>query len=151
MTPSQRDWLLDESSLTDRLRRASGGDFRVELLRQCWARPRPDESRRLAVDPAQRALVREVLLVCGGVPWVYARSVLPATSLTGPLYFLRRFGARSLGAELFRFPGLRRDGFELTRCAATHDTGPLWGRRSVFILDDRRLLVSEFFLPTFRP
>lgn len=140
-----RGWLLDEGSLTARLIEASDDRFSVRVLRQCWARPLPGERAVLGMSLHEVALVREVLLECAGEPWVFARSILPARSLSGRLRHLRRFGARSLGALLFAQRGLRREPFEV---ALLHEQGQaLWARRSVFHLHGKALLVQEVFLP----
>jgi chorismate lyase len=153
-----RRWLLDEGSLTARLQAASGNRLRVRVLHQGWQRPRPSERRALGLGPQDLALVREVLLECRGEPWVFARSVLPEATLRGRLRHLRRFGERSLGALLFSSRGLRRDPFEVALVDAAHavlpaaqaQAGPVWGRRSVFRVHGRPLLVAEFFLPACR-
>lgn len=147
-----RAWLLDEGSLTRRLQRASGGDFRVRVLRQEWARAGCAEARLLGIDGRELCLVREVALVCRGEPWVYARSLLPERSLRGPLRFLRGLEARPLGALLFRDPTMHRGTRQFARlpAAAIPLPGvrePAWGRRCLFYLRGRPLLVAEVFLP----
>jgi chorismate--pyruvate lyase len=152
---TERAWLLDEGSLTARLVRASGGRFAVRLLSRRWQRPLPSERRALGLHAGGHALVREVLLECDGVPWVFARSVMPATSLRAELRHLRRFGARSLGALLFSDPRITRGPFELARVAPAHGLLPatldvgcaVWARRRCFALRGRALLVQEMFLP----
>ncbi len=152
-----RPWLLDSSSLTARLIEASNGQFRVKVLRQSWRLPSLNEAQALGIKPRQHALVREVLLMCNGVPWVYARSVIPASSLTGRLRFLRRLQDSALGALLFKAPNLRRSRFDIAviresaqpralRAVTGGDT--VYGRRSLFELYGKQLLVAEIFLPT---
>lgn len=143
LPPLLRPWLFAEGSLTQRLLVESDGDFRVQILAQRWQRPAPGEARLLDLDPAARALVREVILFGAGQPWVYARSILPHATLSGDLRRLRKLQNSSLGALLFTYPGLTRRPFELA-CA-----DGLWGRRSRFEIDARALIVSEFFLPVF--
>ena len=153
-----RQWLLDRGSLTERLKQASDGDFAVQLLAQRWQRPTHDEAALLGLRPREQALVREVLLLCHGQPWVYARSVLPHATLSGPLRFLRRLQNQALGGLLFRDPSLQRSHFMLTTVQLPHAAIPLaidtpctvYGRRSLFRLQDRPLLVAEFFLPACR-
>ncbi len=155
-----RHWLLDRGSLTQRLIAASDGRFRVRVLHQRIARPQFSEMRLLNMPCGRLALIREVILYGYNQPWVFARSVLPLSSLTGRLRRLRKFDNRPLGDYLFRNPGLRRGELELTRLfpasailpkefSAVRDA--LWGRRSVFYVDHKPLLISEFFLPTFTP
>lgn len=154
-----RDWLLDAGSLTDRVRGACHGRFAVRVLSEGWQRPRRDESRRLAMRTAALGWVRQVQLVCDGVPWVFARTVIPRRTLSGAQRQLLRLGERPLGAYLFADPALQRDSVELARIVAGHamfeqataglPTRPaaIWGRRSVFRVGGKPLLVTEVFLP----
>ncbi len=151
-------WLLDETSLTERLLRKTGGEFRVQRLSQAWRRPLLSESRLLALPAGQWALVREVVLRCFDTPWVYARSVIPSATLSGELRRLRQLQNDSLGALLFRHPELKREAFEVTLLPpASHyihpdyrqDT-PAWARRSRFVLRGNSVLVSEVFLERFQ-
>jgi chorismate lyase len=152
------DWLLDEGSLTGQLIAASAGRFAVRVLTQRWQRPLPSERRALVMGAGAQALVREVLLVCEGAPWVFARSVIPARTLDGELRHLRRFGQRSLGALLFADPGIERGPFELARVSPGCGLLPqgldlntlAWARRRRFVLRGRALLVQEVFLPACR-
>ena len=152
---SRHGGLLDEGSLTARLVAASRGRFAVRVLAQGWQRPLPTERRALGLREGAHALVREVLLVCDGTPWVYARSVLPEGTLRAELRHLRRFGARSLGALLFADPRIRRGPFEIARIDRRHRllpaglgvAAPVWARRRCFSLNGRALLVQELFLP----
>lgn len=157
--PRVLPWLLDEDSLTRRIMACCPGRFHVEVLAQDWSRPLPGEARALGFTRRTAALVRQVQLKCGDTPWVYARTVIPRTTLTGRHRRLARLRNRSLGAVLFADPGMRRGALEIARIepgdplhvlAFAHTPASaevLWGRRSVFRLDDKPLLVSEFFLP----
>lgn len=155
-----RQCLLDTGSLTERLL-GSGDRFSVQVLSQGWERPRPSERQALRLAPRHLVLVREVLLWVDQKPRVYGRSVIPVSCLGGPWRHLRRLNDQSLGTQLFRHAGLRRDPFELAMvypqsqlpAAASQYCGErawLWGRRSRFSLGERKLLVSEVFLPAFR-
>jgi chorismate lyase len=152
-----RPWLLDAGSLTTKLIQLSGGTFRVAVLRQVFARATADEARALGIAYARLCLVREVVLLGQDEPWVFARSVLPLGSLTGRLRHLRKQGIRPLGAFLFSQPRLIRSPIELALIQPRHRYVPhelmldesLFGRRSIFWLDGKPLLVSEVFLPAF--
>lgn len=160
MPASLRGWLLDRGSLTQRLIDASGGEFRVEVLSQHMALPLLSEANALGLPTRQRAVVREVILYGGGEPWVYARSIIPVKTLTGRLRSLRTLYNRPLGALLFNDKTMQRGDIEIT-CMNTEShlqpslpqdiKGTVWGRRSVFYLDQKPLLVSEMFLPKFKP
>lgn len=154
-----RPWLLDPSSLTQRVVAACSGGFRVQVLAQQWARPQVDEIHYLDLRPGALALLRQVRLMCADAPWVYARTVIPRTTLTGPERRLGSLGSRPLGAALFADPTMERGPVEITRLTAGHalfgvaatgiapEPSEIWGRRSIFYLSGKPLLVSEFFLP----
>lgn len=150
-----RSWLLDRGSLTQRLINASNGDFRVRKLQQSWQYPTPSEAACLGLKPRQLAMVREVELLCHNQPWVYARSVFPQATLTGRLRSLKKLDTRPLGALLFSEPSMRRSHFEVAALnnanlanyfSSTSDRFA-WGRRSLFFIDEKPLLVAEIFLP----
>ncbi|SFC14685.1 chorismate lyase [Microbulbifer thermotolerans] len=153
-------WLLHPGSLTAALRELADGDFHVRILKQHWQNPRMDERRELALRDRCRALVREVLLYGRGQPWVYARSVLPESSLRGRSRYLRNLDNRPLGELLFSEAGIRRGPIALNRlhrnprCDLPELAGEgdsAWGRRSAFWLRGKPLLVTEAFLSAFRP
>ncbi len=154
-------WLLDPASLTLRLQGLCPGRFRVRLLSLGWGPPRLDEALALGMRHGERAVIRQVHLLCGDSPWVYARTVIPATSMRGKLRRLAHLGTRPLGAMLFADPGMQRGPVELANIgpgeplftdATRHmrqQPGDIWGRRSVFRIAHKPLLVSEIFLPQF--
>jgi len=148
-------WLDDSGSLTARLIAFSQGQFHVEVLQQGLGIPSRDEQQQLHMKRPGLALIREVILCGHKQPWVFARSVLPLSSLTGELRHLRKYTARPLGAFLFRQPHLQRSTIAVAAFNADDSyvpaglahQFPLWGRRSVFALRGKPLLVSEVFLP----
>ncbi len=151
-----KNWLIDASSLTKKLQEASSGDFSVNRLCQYIGKPKIEESACLALPAEQYALIREVALLCKGEPWVYARSILPLKSLTGPLRFLHKLKDDSLGAHLFKHPSLIRYGLEITQTSLTCfleseinalPSSSLSARRSVFSIHKKEILVAEVFLP----
>ena len=153
------DWLLDTESLTQRVRQACIGQFRVRVLSQGWGRPLRSEARALRLHHGERCLVREVQLLCAERPWVFARTIIPVTTLSGPQRRLARLGSRPLGAVLFADPSMRRGAVQIAAITARHGVfaratreltrrpAQIWGRRSVFRLAGKPLLVSEIFLP----
>ena len=155
----QLDWLLDPSSLTRRLQLTCKGQFCVVPVSQRWKRPQLNEAQALGVRPHERCFIREVHLLCENQPWVFARTVVPVRTLTGSRRRLKRLGKKPLGAVLFADPGMQRRHIEIARLEAGYDLfesaikplaekpAEIWGRRSVFFLDKKPLLVSEIFLP----
>jgi chorismate lyase len=154
-----RVWLTDNGSLTGQLVASGRGEFRVQRLYQGWEVPLPSERRLLGLPPRQLALVREVALLMDSNAVVFARSIFPIRSLLGSLAHLRRLHNTSLGAILFKHPGMHRSPFELARMAGNSDylpsglrqSTPAWGRRSRFQIGGKKLLVSEVFLASFTP
>ena len=165
-----KDWLLDEGSLTARLK-GHCQHFQVKVIGEqeqlCSAKEACPQ-----IKAGEAVLVREVLLYCDGVAQVFARSLLPLASLTGKEQALAHLGEQPLGQVLFNNPSLQRQGLELS--AFAHDSSvailaaklaskladnsspskvavmpkqELWGRRSIFMLENKPLMVAEVFLP----
>jgi len=159
LPPDLRSWVLEQNSLTRRLKRSCKGQFEVRLERQCWRRPSLDEAMALKMRPDSLTLIREVNLLCDGEPRVYARTVVPLPTLRGTRRRLVRLGSRPLGDILFANARTPRRSIQValipvsdnlynlaTRKAAL-DGGAVWGRRSIFCLQGKPLLVVEIFLP----
>jgi chorismate--pyruvate lyase len=152
------DWLSDRGSLTARLIDASENQFLVEVLSQYESVPNASEAAALKITINTPVFIRQVILCGKGKPWVFARSVLPLSTLTGRLASLRELDSQPLGALLFNDPSMTRAPVEASYSYASALAVPdtvcdgdvfLWGRRSVFCLDQKPLLVSEMFLPDF--
>lgn len=153
------NWLFNRGSLTQRLREICADRFRVRVLHQGWIRPDHDEAHALQLRMATWAWVREVQLLCGDQPWVFARTLIPALTLGGRGRRLTRLGSRPLGEVLFADPTVRRGPVEIAcigpdqrlhhrafaHCNEPPDT--IWARRSLFWMDGSPLLVCEIFLP----
>jgi len=150
------DWLFATGSLTARLKKHCS-DFRVEVLGQkvvlCSEHEANDD-----IAAGEQVLVREVLLYCDDKPQVFARSLLPLKSLTGEEQSLAKLGDQPLGQVLFNHPDLVRKGIEVA-CFEQPSSlfslieqlelpqTPVWGRRSIFVLNHKPIMVTEVFLP----
>lgn len=152
-------WLRDKGSLTQALVERCDGRFSVQVQQQGWGGALPGERRLLGMPQGQTALLREVKLQCDEVPWVFARTLIPAASLRGAARRLAHLRNKPLGAVLFADPNTRRLAVEVARitprhalfaAACSHMTrlpAEVWGRRTVFAYAGRTLLVNEIFLP----
>ncbi|MHB1949241.1 MAG: chorismate--pyruvate lyase family protein [Gammaproteobacteria bacterium] len=152
-----KPWLLYGGSFMDRLREFGVADPQVQVLYQDWQAPFACEQCCLKVD--SQALVREVLIISDKTVWMYARSVFPRDTLTGEYEKLAHLENRSLGSVLFNDPTIQRGEFEIAsfekgslwfeKVAAQIqiDCQTLWGRRSLFDLKGKQLLLTEIFLP----
>jgi len=151
-------WIEDPGSLTERMRAVCGDDFKLTLLGRRYYRPLTSEARLLALPPRRYAFIREALLGCGGVPWIFARSVLPLPALRGSNRRIAHLGERPLGDILFSDSNLYRGAVRIsplrTQCplyricerALGRDPAGSWLRQSLFQIHKELVLVSEVFL-----
>jgi chorismate--pyruvate lyase len=114
----------------------------------------------LSADNGTRTLVREVSLVCDGVPLVFGHSIL-MTRKSGVLArSFSRADNNSLGSILFAYPDIRRAPIYFKRidwrhplyakCVAAFGESAkpfFWARRSVFSLQSEQVCVTEVFSP----
>lgn len=160
-----RWWLLQRDSLTELLR-ARCSEFVVRPVRQALAPVRQDERMALRLRCPARAWVREVELLCDGVPVVFAHSALASEHLRGVWRGVRGLGQRSLGSMLFSDARVQRQPFGFrclnnghslyerarsawpTQVPGKQAPRTLWARRSLFVLQGQALAVTEVFLPT---
>lgn len=149
LPPAWRNWILDRGSLTQRLKDYSQNHFSVQVISQAKRTPLNSERLTLKQRMRQACIIREVALLCYDQPAVYARSVIPLSTLRGKARRLACLGNKPLGAFLFQYRQMSRGPLEIApfRCLINQDNRSGWGRRSVFYLNKRPLLVSEFFLP----
>ncbi len=153
--PDFIDWLLDKGSLTQKLITQSQGQFHVEVLQQNIQAVPFHERSLLNIGNRRWAVIREVLLYGKNQPWVYARTLIPLPTLNSRLRHLHYLGNKPLGDMLFKDPTMQRGPVEIACLPASYLPRPLlveedqavWGRRSVFTLSNKPLLVSEIFLP----
>jgi len=147
------DWLFDPSSLTARIIRCCPGKFRVRVLYQGYGHPGLNEQHVLQMCNREAALLREVHLLCDEHPVVYARTVIPVSTLSGAEKRLAHLGNKPLGAVLFADRSMQRGEVQIARLKPeqvklnSQSNEDIWGRRSVFSLSGKPLLVSEYFLP----
>ncbi len=153
-----RRWLLDRGSLTRRIQERCDR-FRVDLLSQRIAAANRDETAVIGTPSRAHCVVREVSLICGERPVVFAHSIVEQGALRGAWRILAALGARPLGAALFADPRIRRFPLRFRQLNPRHELyrracvllerppASLWARRSLFVRRDSRLLVTEVFLP----
>jgi len=149
-----KEWLLATGSLTQRLK-THCQHFEVKVLGEHLLTPLADE----CPDQTHPVWIREVLLCLNGIPWVFARTLIPQTMLDTQQYDFTHLGTRPLGELLFTSPEIIPGKIEVAQfetcgrlaALATSLNQPvnhsLWGRRRYFHLRDSELIVSEIFLP----
>jgi len=127
-------WIRDDQSLTQKLKKRYP-DFRVEVDKQEELEIYKHEINLLGNEG--RFIVREVFLYGKNQPVVFARSIIPKNPITDSIM---EIGNKPLGEILFTDPNILREPIEVTF------QNDIWGRRSVFVMNNSRILVSEFFL-----
>jgi chorismate--pyruvate lyase len=157
--PKLRDWILHKKSFMDRLRQKGLVDLSIQLLQQSWQSPDAEESHLLSIERLANVWVREVLIVSDQKQWMFARTVIPQNTLKDQELCLMNLGDRSLGSVLFNDPSMWRSEFELAYFTSELDwhkkivsytnkiLPALWARRSIFMIKEKPLLLTEVFLP----
>lgn len=158
-----RRLLSTQASLTRLCQQQCTGRFYVQPLLQCWGRPYLDEARLLNLHPHDMAFIRQVQLHCDDDILLFARTVVPLRNMRGVNRRILHLGSRSLGAFLFSFAGLSREIQQYTHLtparlrafaqdprASGQCHEDVWGRRQVYRIQGRDLLISEIFLQPFR-
>lgn len=152
-----QSWTYEPGSLTRRLRDFYGDAVSVKILFHCWRTPFLSERRLLKTPEHRYCLTREVLLHAAGKPLILARTIIPEQTIKGAHRNLSHLGNRPLGEVIFSYPKLERLEMDVTlidQSAWTQNaidaasiSQPVWGRRTVYAIAHRQMLVSEFFLP----
>jgi len=153
---SVQSWTYESGSLTQRLRAVYGDSVAVRVLFQQWRVPFLTERRLLKIPEQRLCLSREVLLHADGKPLILARTIIPAATIK-IASSLAHLGTRPLGEVIFSYPKLERIAMDVTLIKPFAWTPsvltiatiqqPIWGRRTIYAIKHKPMLVSEFFLP----
>lgn len=161
-------WLTDPGSLTQKLKNHCQ-HFSVQRINQLSSPLSLSETTPMQLPRGRSVLQRQVVLICDGVPAVFAHTVTPMERVGHDWPFFNQLGNRALGVALFSNPFIRRNSFEYTRLRAqdalyqaaqsalkghgfevtlpTH----LWARRCLFTHTrhaNSRMMVTEVMLPS---
>ena len=152
------DWIQSESSLTIRIKEL-GIAFSLEVLNQTEQTLSSEQQQQLGTNDSS-AIFREVLLKQGGIPLVYAQTIIPKSTLSGSERGLAELGSQPLGQVLFQSPQAIRSEIEFAQVEQDAKLGQYieqhlqqsikndcYIRRSNFLLNGKPLLVCECFLP----
>lgn len=114
------------------------------------------ERALLPIAPRELALVREIKMAKGDKDWMFARTVIPNSTLNGSARRIANLKDAPIGKILFGRNGAERVSLslELTDQFPTSLiqmelklVHPLWRRQSIFEFDSGPILVTELFLP----
>ncbi len=136
-------WLLESESLSRRLAQHCQ-HFTVTVLAQTII-----SNGHLSVIERQLVgesdcLEREVILYGDQQPWVFARTLIPMTTISGKEQDLVDLGNRPLGYRVFNDKNSRRDALEVANLGTQQQ--PRWARRSRLWINEKPMLVAELFL-----
>lgn len=155
---SMQLWLINNGSLTTRLQKRYM-HFLVKPISIKYAKPIANEATVLGMARYEKVLIREVLLMGDDKAVVFAHSILPRASLRGAWNGLGRQGNIPLGATLFANKKVKRSQLSYKKLPRHHPISmrlakhmqllpaPLWARRSIFVLNCAKIMVTEVFLP----
>ena len=139
LTESQNSWLTETKSMTRRFEQYASG-IAVEPLFEGFVDSGELTAEREQLPANSQYWLREVILYGDGLPWLWARTVIPEQTLTEEDRDLMALNKTPLGHYLFRSDRLSRDYIQVAQC------GSLWGRRSRLRLSGKPLLLTEVFL-----
>jgi chorismate lyase len=152
-----QSWAYETGSLTQRLRDYYGNTIAVTILFHQWRIPFLSERRQLQLPQHRYGLTREVMLHQQGKPLLLARTIIPEETIKVAHRNLSHLGTRPLGEVIFSYPDLERITMDLTLISparwmpqakkTANIDQTIWGRRTVYAIQKRPMLVSEFFLP----
>ncbi|MGS0674165.1 chorismate--pyruvate lyase family protein [Shewanella sp. 0m-4] len=152
-TPPFKDWLLSTCSLTQKLKKQCT-HFEVRVLGEDTLIPPVEEA-----FGNESMWIREVLLVLDGIPWIFARTLIPGRLLEKKQQDFLGLGGRPLGELLYSTDEFTPGRIEVAHFEACSKIAKLakslqqdvseelWGRRRYFQHETEQLVVSEVFLP----
>ena len=143
-----RPFMFDNGSLTKQLMDLSDEQFEVRVIDEKIIMPHPHEQKILKNKFNQKTLIRQVELKIFGQAVVFARSIIPNSMIIEKKNGLSNLGKKPLGHLLFR------DGkMDISKREFKHliiDNKEFFARRTPYQYQGKTILVSEFFLPTFK-
>ncbi len=152
------DFLFQSGSLSRLIEECCEGTFNIELKNESWTTPLPDENQLLALNNNEVTFIRESWLKCDNKKLVFARTVIPRITFDGESHDLMALGNKPLGNILFSDSKTYRTNMRYAKIPLNSDihkqatmnteiVSELWGRQSLFYINNNPLLVTEVFLP----
>ena len=134
-------WLLEQGPITKRIK--SMKKFRLELIQDELSEVKEDEILFLTTDD-ESIRVREVILYGNDTPMVFARTIIPNTTINKGLKELGEIGNKPLGDILFEKNIFSKEDIVFT----TFKDGKsiFWGRKIKYSVKNQPFSVMEVFL-----
>tara|TARA_B100000927_G_scaffold52961_1_gene39909 strand:+ start:1434 stop:1919 length:486 start_codon:yes stop_codon:yes gene_type:complete len=136
-----KSWLLEKGPITNRIK--SKHNFELKLLRDSVGKvKKSDKSFLDSIDGEIR--IREVVLFADENPKVFARSLIPESTIKNGLKKLGELNTKPLGDILFERDIFQKD--EIVFSIFSDDKNKYWGRKIKYYVKSYPLSVMEVFL-----
>ena len=148
--------LADRGSLTNRFKQMMGKKPDLTRLSQGRQFVSWQERQLLSMNDREMALVREIKMGDGAQDWMFARTIVPNSTLKGEARRISFLNDTPIGNILFGRNGATRTSMNVSLTwelpQSLIELGvlpeqPLWERCSIFEFTSGPLMVTELFLP----
>ena len=136
-----KSWLLEQGPITKRIK--SIAEFRLELIQDELSDATDDEILFLKID-SEEIRIREVILFGNENPMVFARTIIPNTTIEKGLKELGKIGNKPLGDILFEKDIFSKD--DIVFASFKDKESLFWGRKIKYTVKDQPFSVMEVFL-----
>ena len=136
-----KSWLLEQGPITKRIK--SIAEFRLELIQDELSDATDDEILFLKID-SEEIRIREVILYGNENPIVYARTIIPNTTIEKGLKELGKIGNKPLGDILFEKDIFFKE--DIVFATFKDEESLFWGRKIKYTVKDQPFSVMEVFL-----
>ena len=136
-----KSWLLEQGPITKRIK--SIAEFRLELIQDELSDATDDEILFLKID-SEEIRIREVILYGNENPMVFARTIIPNTTIEKGLKELGKIGNKPLGDILFEKDIFSKE--DIVFATFKDEESLFWGRKIKYTVKDQPFSVMEVFL-----
>ena len=136
-----KSWLLEQGPITKRIK--SIAEFRLELIQDELSDATDDEILFLKID-SEEIRIREVILYGNENPIVFARTIIPNTTIEKGLKELGKIGNKPLGDILFEKDIFSKE--DIVFASFKDKESLFWGRKIKYTVKDQPFSVMEVFL-----
>ncbi len=152
-------FLFQNGSLSRFIEDNCNGKFHIELKNESWCQALANEINVLSLVDDAITFIRESWLKCDDRRLVYARTVIPQTTFARERRTLQQLGNKPLGNILFSDSTSHQTSRRYAKIplgcnlhqqatAGSKIASNLWGRQSIFNINNNPLLITEVFLPS---
>ena len=136
-----KSWLLEQGPITKRIK--SIAEFRLELIQDELSDATDDEILFLKIA-SEEIRIREVILYGNENPIVFARTIIPNTTIEKGLKELGKIGNKPLGDILFEKDIFSKE--DIVFATFKDEESLFWGRKIKYTVKDQPFSVMEVFL-----